>query len=42
MKSGRSGFYLSVVKTGEIEAGDEIQFVPSGAGSTISEVFADR
>jgi MOSC domain-containing protein YiiM len=42
MKSGRSGFYLSVVKTGVIAAGDEIQFVPSGAGSTISEVFADR
>jgi MOSC domain-containing protein YiiM len=42
MKSGRSGFYLSVIKTGVIAAGDEIEFVPSGAGSTISEVFADR
>ena len=42
MKSGCSGFYLSVVKTGEIAAGDAIELVRSGAGSTISEVFAER
>lgn len=42
MKSGRSGFYLSVIKTGVIETGDEIEFVGSGAGNTISEVFAER
>ena len=42
MKSGRCGFYLSVIKTGVIEVGDEIEFVSSGAGSTISEVFAER
>ena len=42
MTSGRSGFYLSVVKTGEIMAGDAIELVRSGAGITISEVFAER
>ena len=42
MKSGRSGFYLSVLKTGEIEAGDEIMLDAAGSGKTISEVFAER
>jgi MOSC domain-containing protein YiiM len=42
MKSGRSGFYLSVLKTGELESGEEITFEKSGSGKTISEVFADR
>jgi MOSC domain-containing protein YiiM len=42
MKSGRSGFYLSVVTTGELQAGDPIEFVPAGDGKTISEVFAAR
>jgi MOSC domain-containing protein YiiM len=42
MKSGRSGFYLSVLKTGELEPGEEIKFEKSGSGKTISEVFADR
>jgi MOSC domain-containing protein YiiM len=43
MKSGRSGFYLSVLKTGELSAGDPITFEPAGSGGkTISEVFSDR
>jgi len=43
MKSGRSGFYLSVVKTGELSAGDPITFEAAGSGGkTISEVFSDR
>ena len=42
MKSGRCGFYLSVVKTGELEAGDAIKFEKTGTGKTISEVFAER
>ena len=40
--SGRCGFYLSVVATGEIEAGDPIEFTPAGEGTTISEIFAER
>ena len=42
MKSGRSGFYLSVLKTGELSAGDAITFDPIGSGKTISEVFAEK
>jgi MOSC domain-containing protein YiiM len=42
MKSGRSGFYLTVVRMGEIESGDEITHDPSGSGHTISQVFAER
>lgn len=37
MESGRSGFYLRVLREGEIEAGNEIHLLPSGAGVTISE-----
>ena len=42
MKSGRSGFYLTVLKTGQLAKGDEIIFEPTGTGETISEVFASR
>jgi len=42
MKSGRSGFYLTVLKTGHLAAGDEIAFEPAGTGKTISEVFAGK
>jgi MOSC domain-containing protein YiiM len=43
MKSGRSGFYLTVIKTGELAAGDSITFNPAGpGGKTISEVFSER
>ncbi len=42
MKSGRSGFYLTVITTGELQAGDSIEFAPAGNGQTISETFADR
>jgi MOSC domain-containing protein YiiM len=42
MKSGRSGFYLTVMRMGEIESGDKITHDPSGSGQTISEVFAER
>ena len=42
MKSGRSGFYLSVLKTGELATGDAIIFEPAGLGETISEVFGSR
>jgi len=42
MKSGRSGFYLTVLKTGELTKGDAIIFEPTGTGETISEVFGKR
>ena len=42
MKSGRSGFYLTVIATGELQAGDPIEFVPAGSGKTITEIFAER
>ena len=42
MKSGRSGFYLTVIQTGELAAGNSIAFDPSGSGKTISEVFAGK
>ena len=41
-KSGRSGFYLSVTRPGEIESGDEIRFIGDGDGQTISSVFIAR
>jgi MOSC domain-containing protein YiiM len=41
-KSGRSGFYVSVSKIGEIESGDEIRFVANGQGQTIASTFAKR
>lgn len=38
--SGRSGFYLSVVKEGELGAGDAIKIITQEASNpTISEVF---
>src|SRR5690349_17999553 len=38
MKSRRSGFYLTVIQTGELAAGDPIAFNPTGSGGkTISE-----
>ena len=42
MQSGRSGFYLTVLKTGELETGDAIEFTPNGDGATISEIFGER
>ncbi|PYS86543.1 MAG: MOSC domain-containing protein [Acidobacteria bacterium] len=42
MLSGRSGFYLTVLKTGELETGDPIEFTPIGGGATISEIFGER
>lgn len=42
-KSGRTGFYLSVAKMGELRAGDTIAFEPRGIdGPTIAEIAADR
>jgi MOSC domain-containing protein YiiM len=42
-KSGRSGFYLAVEKTGELEAGDSIELSDGGKrGKTIAEIFSDR
>jgi len=39
--SGRSGFYVRVVREGEIEAGDAIRVVESaGASITVSDIFA--
>jgi len=39
--SGRSGFYLSIAREGELTAGDAITRVERGSGQTIREVFAD-
>jgi len=39
--SGRSGFYLSVAREGELRAGDAIIQIERGSGQTIREVFAD-
>src|SRR5207247_4156037 len=39
--SGRSGFYLSVAREGELRAGDAIARVERGDGPTICEVLAD-
>ncbi|HEX6124201.1 MAG TPA: MOSC domain-containing protein [Pyrinomonadaceae bacterium] len=41
-KSGRSGFYLSVVRTGEIGPGDEIEHIPAGRGQTMFTTFTNR
>ena len=39
--SGRSGFYLSVAREGELRAGDAIARVERGTGLTIPEMLAD-
>jgi MOSC domain-containing protein YiiM len=39
--SGRSGFYLSVAREGELRAGDAITLVERGSGPTIREVLGD-
>ena len=39
--SGRSGFYLSVAREGELRAGDAIARVERGTGPTIPEMLAD-
>ena len=41
-KSGRSGFYLSVEKTGELQTGDRIDHFSSNGNPTISEIFTER
>ncbi|HEX2639051.1 MAG TPA: MOSC domain-containing protein [Pyrinomonadaceae bacterium] len=42
-KSGLTGFYLSVLKTGEVESGDYIEFVQGpDRGDTIKEIAAER
>ncbi len=42
-RSGRSGFYLAIEKTGELGAGDEIEFVSRAANEpSISEVARER
>ena len=41
-KSGRSGFYLSVEKTGELKTGDRIEHFSSNGNPTISAIFAKR
>jgi MOSC domain-containing protein YiiM len=42
-KSGLTGFYLSVEQTGELRAGDTINFEPNQAdGATIAEIAAER
>jgi len=41
--SGRSGFYFSVLKEGEVGAGDAIELIRSeGSQPTISEVFSSE
>jgi MOSC domain-containing protein YiiM len=39
--SGRSGFYLSVAREGEVRAGDAVERIENGSGATIREVLAD-
>ena len=39
--SGRSGFYLSVAREGELRAGDAIARVERGTGPTIPDMLAD-
>jgi MOSC domain-containing protein YiiM len=39
--SGRSGFYLSVAREGELRAGDAIARIERGTGPTISEMLVD-
>jgi len=39
--SGRSGFYLSVAREGELRAGDSIARLERGSGPTIREMLAD-
>jgi MOSC domain-containing protein YiiM len=41
-QSGRSGFYLTVLQTGSLSAGDEIGFEGSNEGKTIADVFAEK
>ncbi|HTK38965.1 MAG TPA: MOSC domain-containing protein [Pyrinomonadaceae bacterium] len=42
-KSGRSGFYLAVERTGELAAGDNIELTAGeNDGKTIAEIFNDR
>jgi MOSC domain-containing protein YiiM len=42
-KSGRSGFYLSIEKTGELQKGDAVEFIDGVSdGRTIAEVLRDR
>lgn len=41
-KSGRSGFYLAIEKTGELEAGDEIEILSRASdGENIAEVVRE-
>jgi MOSC domain-containing protein YiiM len=39
--SGRSGFYLSVAREGELRTGDAIAYIERGTGPTIREVVVD-
>jgi MOSC domain-containing protein YiiM len=39
--SGRSGFYLSVAREGELRAGDHIELIERGAGQTIRALVED-
>ncbi len=42
-KSGRSGFYLAIEKTGELEAGDAIEFLSREPNqASIAQVFRDK
>lgn len=41
LRSGRCGFYLAVMREGEVEAGDEIDLV-TGEGPTVAQVFRSR
>jgi MOSC domain-containing protein YiiM len=41
-KSGRCGFYLTVIQTGELAAGNPIEYFPNGDGKTIAHIFNER
>ena len=42
MQSRRTGFYVAVVREGEIGAGDEIEMIERGPGVTIADVVKRR
>jgi len=41
LQSGRSGFYLSVVRQGHVEAGDAVELLERRDGPTVSEVVSE-
>jgi MOSC domain-containing protein YiiM len=42
VRAGRSGFYLEVIRPGELKADDPIEMIRSGSGKTIAETYRNR